>query len=120
MIQTVSIGAKEEPYPMISNVWDFFSTKGTKTVFVSVGTGKTCVPDLEFAETIGCPILKLDSPEDTQKWQEVKEILKTRKLGESTSDFAKAAATIEGRGASRFDFQSIGADVGFAAELCEV
>ena len=92
MITTVSIGAKEEPYPMISNVWDFFSSKGTKTVFVSVGTGKTCVPDLDFAETIGCPILKLDTPEDTQKWVEVKDLLKIRKLGDSTTDFAKPAA----------------------------
>lgn len=92
MITTVSIGAKEEPYPMVSNVWDFFSTKGTKTVFVSVGTGKTCVPDLEFAETIGCPILKLDVPEDTQKWTEVKELLKVRKVSETTTEFAKPAA----------------------------
>lgn len=92
MITTVSIGAKEEPYPMISNVWDFFSSKGTKTVFVSVGTGKTCVPDLEFAETLGCPILKLDTPNQTQAWTEVKELLKIRKVADTTSEFAKPAA----------------------------
>lgn len=92
MITTVSIGAKEEPYPMVSNVWDFFSSKGTKTVFVSVGTGNTCVPDLEFAETIGCPILKLDVPEDAHKWSEVKDILKIRKVSDTTTEFAKPAS----------------------------
>lgn len=91
MISTTTIGSKEEPYPMIANVWDFFAAKGTKTVFVSVGTGTTCIPDLEFAETLGCPLLKLDTPETTEKWNEIKEILKTRKLTETTSDFAKPA-----------------------------
>jgi hypothetical protein len=92
MIPTTTIGSKDEPYPMIANVWDFFSQKGTKTVFVSVGTGKTCLPDLDFSETIGCPILKLDTPEKTiQEWNEIKDILKTRKITETTSDFAKAA-----------------------------
>ena len=91
MISTTTIGSKEEPYPMLANVWDFFSTKGTKTVFVSVGTGSTCLPDLDFAETIGCKILKLDTPDVSAKWQEVTEILKTRKATETTSDFAKAA-----------------------------
>ena len=93
MITTTKIGSKEEPYPMISNVWDFFSQKGTKTVFVSVGTGNTCLPDLDFAETIGCPLLKIDTPEKTiQEWNEIKEILKTRKATETTSEFVKAAA----------------------------
>ncbi len=93
MISTTTIGSKDEPYPMIANVWDFFSQKGTKTVFISVGTGKTCLPDLDFAETIGCSILKLDTPEKTiQEWNEIKDILKTRKITETTSDFAKPAS----------------------------
>lgn len=92
MITTTTIGAKEEPYPMIQNVWEFFSEKGPKTVFVSVGTGSTCLPDLEFAETIGCPLLKLDTPQDSVKWTEVKEILKSRKPSETTSEFAKVAS----------------------------
>jgi hypothetical protein len=91
MLSTTTIGTKEEPYPMIANVWDFFSEKGTKTVFVSIGSGSTCVPDLDFAETLGCSILKLDTPETTQKWNEVKELLKIRKATETTSDFAKPA-----------------------------
>ncbi len=77
---------------MIENVWDFYSAKGTKTIFVSVGTGSSCLPDLEFAETIGCPILKIDTPADLAKWQDVKDILKSRKPTETTSDFAKVAS----------------------------
>ena len=91
MITTTTIGSKEEPYPMISNVWDFFAEKGTKTVFVSVGTGKTCLPDLDFAETIGCKILKVDTPEDSKKWQDIQEVLKTRKITETMTDFSKPA-----------------------------
>jgi hypothetical protein len=92
MITISNIGAKEEPYPMLGNVWDFFSTKGTKTVFVSVGTGNTCLPELDFAETIGCKILKLDTPETSKKWTEVADVLKTRKVTDETSEFAKMAS----------------------------
>jgi hypothetical protein len=93
MIKTTTIGSKEEPYPMITDVWDLFSQKGTKTVFVSIDSGKSCLPDLDFAETIGCPILKLvTTDEDMQRWTEVKDILKTRKMTETSSDFAKVAS----------------------------
>jgi hypothetical protein len=91
MTSTTTIGSKEEPYPMIANVWDFFSQKGIKTIFVSVGSGSSCIPDLDFAESIGCPILKLDTPDVTAKWDEIKEILKVRKVMETTSEFAKPA-----------------------------
>lgn len=91
MISITPIGSKEEPYPMLANIWDFFSEKGTKTVFVSVGTGTTCLPELDLAETIGCCLLKLDTPRNSKQWEEVKEILKTRKTTETTSDFAKSA-----------------------------
>lgn len=92
MISTTTIGTKEEPYPMIANIWDFFSEKGTKTVFFSVGSGNTCVPDLDFAETIGCPLVKLDTPEFYKKWDEIRDLLKSRKISETTTDFAKPAA----------------------------
>ena len=93
MISTTTIGSKEEPYPMIANVWDFFSQKGTKTVFVSIGSGNTCLPDLDFAETIGCPILKLvSSDEEQQRWNNIKEMLKNRKVTEETSEFVKPAS----------------------------
>jgi hypothetical protein len=92
MISTTTIGTKEEPYPMIANIWDFFSEKGTKTVFFSVGSGSTCVPDLDFAETIGCPLVKLDTPDMSEKWNEIKDLLKVRKLSDTTTEFAKPAA----------------------------
>jgi hypothetical protein len=92
MIPITPIGAKEELYPMIQNPWEFFSEKGLKTVFVSVGTGSSCLPELDIAETLGCPILKLDVPEDSAKWSEIKEILKSRKISDSTSEFAKVAS----------------------------
>lgn len=85
------IGPKDDPYPMLSNIWDFFSSKGTKTVFVSVSSGKTPLPELDLAENIGCPILIFDTSSNCQKWQECKEILKTRKTTDSTSEFAKTA-----------------------------
>lgn len=92
MLTISNIGPKDEPYPMIGNVWDFFASKGTKTVFVSVGTGNTCLPELDFAETIGCKILKVDTPEQSKQWAEVQEVLKVRKVAETTSEFAKSAA----------------------------
>lgn len=91
MISTTTIGTKEEPYPILKNIWEFFSEKATKTVFVSVGTGNTCVPDLDIAETLGCPLLKLDTPENTKKWNEVKEVLKNRKFNDEFQEFAKPA-----------------------------
>ena len=91
MVSIKRIGELHEPYPMIENVWDFFSEKGIKTVFVSVGSGKSCLPDLDLAETIGCPLFKLDTGEGATRWNEIKEILKTRKVTETTSEFAKPA-----------------------------
>lgn len=92
MISLTKVGPKESPYPMIDTIWDFFSTKGTKTIFISVGSGPTCLPELELAETIGCPLLKIETPETAKPWYEIKELLKTRKVTETTSEFAKPAA----------------------------
>ncbi len=92
MVSLTKIGPKDAPYPMVDAIWDFFSTKGTKTVFVSVGSGSSCLPDLELAETIGCPLLKMELPESAKAWYEIKDLLKTRKVTETTSEFAKPAA----------------------------
>lgn len=91
MIKTTSIGTKDDPYPMVDQIWDFFSSKGTKTVIVSVGSGATCAPELDLVETLGCPILILGTSTDTLKWNESRDLLKTRKIGDATSDFAKPA-----------------------------
>jgi hypothetical protein len=90
-IPILQIGSKEDPYPMLGNLWDFFSEKGTKTVIVSCGSGFTALSDLELAETLGSPLLKLTLPHETAKWTEVKEVLKTRKVSDTTSEFAKPA-----------------------------
>jgi hypothetical protein len=92
MFALTKIGPKDAPYPMMDAIWDFFSTKGVKTVFLSIGSGPTCLPELELAETIGCPLLKLETPETAKPWTEIKELLKTRKATETTSEFAKPAA----------------------------
>jgi hypothetical protein len=91
MTSITTIGSKEEPFPMLANIWDFFSQKGTKTIFVSIGTGNSCLPELDLAEMVGCKILKLDVPSESQKWRDVGDILKSRKAVESTSEFAKFA-----------------------------
>lgn len=90
-IQTITVGSKEDAYPMLANIWDFFSQKGTKTVFVSCGSGALPLADLDIAEALGCPLLKLTLPTETERWNEVKESLKTRKLADTTSEFAKCA-----------------------------
>lgn len=92
MLSLTTIGSKEEPWPMISNPWDFFSEKGPKTVFLSIGTGSSCLPELDVCETLGCPVLKLDTPETSRRWEDVKEVLKVRKLTPTTSEFAAAAS----------------------------
>jgi hypothetical protein len=92
MASVTRIGSTDEPYPMLQNVWDFFSEKATKTVFISVGSGNSCLPDLDLAEIVGCPLLKVETGEGVSKWNEIKEILKTRKVVETTSEFAKAAS----------------------------
>lgn len=85
------IGSKENPYPMLGSLWDFFSEKGTKTVIVTCGSGSSPLSDLDLAETLGSPLLKLTLPNETAKWTEVKELLKTRKTTDTTSEFAKTA-----------------------------
>lgn len=92
MIKTTTIGGKETPYPMIDQIWDFFSSKGTKTVIVSVGCGSTCLPELDLAETLGCPILVMGTSPEVAKWTETRDLLKLRKITDETSEFAKPAA----------------------------
>lgn len=91
MISTSLIGPKEDGYPIINNVWDFFCSKGTKTIFLSVSSGKSPLPELDLAESIGCPVLICDTTNNAKKWEELKEVLKTRKVDENTSEFAKNA-----------------------------
>jgi hypothetical protein len=74
------------PLPMIEKLWDFYSVKGIKTVFVSVGTSSSPLGELEIAETLGCPIHIIEYNETLlDNWKKVVEILKERKVSESTT-----------------------------------
>lgn len=67
-------------FPMVDRVWEVFQGKGIKTVFLSIGSSASALPDLELAESLGCPINIVPLKEDHKaKWIEVAEILKARK-----------------------------------------
>ena len=80
-----------EPFPMVDRIWDIFSGKGIRTVFLSVGNSKSVMADLEIAESLGCPIhsVPLNTNEQDQ-WAEVSTILKERKR-ESGTPFSVGA-----------------------------
>jgi hypothetical protein len=81
-----------ETFPVFRNLWDFFSAKGNKTVFVSIGNSSSPLVELHFSETLGCKIHLFSEKTDVlNQWNETKEILKTRKTSETTSEFAKQA-----------------------------
>ena len=57
-----------------------FQKKGIRTVFLSLGASPSCIPDLEIAETIGCPVNIICANEsEAVAWNEVKDCLKTHK-----------------------------------------
>ena len=89
---TTLVGNEADRFPILEGIWDFFSSKASKTVFVSVGSGESPLPELDLSEMLGCPIHVFETRSSTQqKWEEVKDILKTRKAKEDTSLFAKDA-----------------------------
>lgn len=75
------IGATgSDPFPMLNNVWDIFSGKGIRTVYLTVGNSKSVLADLELAESLGCPINTVPlSTKEAGEWAEVATILKERK-----------------------------------------
>jgi hypothetical protein len=84
--------SEKEIFPVFRNLWDFFAAKGNKTVFVSVGNSCSPLVELHFSETLGCKIHVInDKPEEVQKWEDIKEALKTRKVTEESSEFVKQA-----------------------------
>lgn len=80
MLPTGLVAEKStDPFPMLDNIWNLFARKGNKTVFLSVGGSKTCLPDLELAETLGCPIHPLPiTAKQRAEWDEVGACLKAR------------------------------------------
>lgn len=82
------IGEGTEKWPMLESLWDFFSEKGIKTIFVSIGIGENPHTDLEIAETLGCPLHIYDVRENIlTNWETVQSILKNRKPSDQTSPF---------------------------------
>jgi hypothetical protein len=84
MLLTTTCGVgSASPFPILDRMWDIFSGKGIRTVFVSVGASASCMPDLEIAESLGCPInLVALSTAEQEQWAEVSSVLKERKRGE--------------------------------------
>ena len=92
-VNTVFVGKQDDRFPMLEGLWDFFSSKGAKTVFVSVGSSPSPLPELDLSEMLGCPIHMFETRSSIQmQWEETKNILKVRKTKEETSNFAKDAA----------------------------
>jgi hypothetical protein len=82
-----------DPFPCFSNIWSVYAKKGLRTVFLSIGNSKSCVADLELAETIGCAIHVVPlTPTAINEWEEVRGILKTHERpSDAISDFSKGA-----------------------------
>lgn len=80
-----TVGQKgEDPFPIVDKLWDVFAGKGIRTVFLSVGTSKSPLADLEIAESMGCPLhLCALNPSEVAHWEEVSTVLKERKSGPS-------------------------------------
>jgi hypothetical protein len=62
---------------------EVFAKKGVRTVVLSIGASATCLPELELAEDLGCPvhIVPLDYEQDAA-WGEAIELVKTKHLKE--------------------------------------
>ena len=74
------------PLPIVDKLWEFYSAKGIKTVFISVGTSSSPLAELEVAETLGCPLHIVEwNKEKTDDWNKVVSILNTRKETEETT-----------------------------------
>ncbi len=82
------VGEGDEKWPMLEILWDFFSEKGVKTVFMSVGSDSNPHADLEIAETLGCPLHVFEVRDSVVKnWESVQTVLKSRKPLEQSNDF---------------------------------
>lgn len=89
---TTYLGEKtSDRFPIIDRIWDVYSGKGIRTVFISVGASASALPDLELAESLGCPIHSVAlSAKEESEWNEVAGILKERKRT-GGSDFSVGA-----------------------------
>jgi len=70
-----------DPFPCIADLYQIFMKKGIRTVFFTLGAGRSCIPELEIAEMIGCPVnIICENESEATAWGEVKECLKTHKM----------------------------------------
>ena len=79
-IPTILLGVQStDPFPCVDNLWTMYSKKGSRTVFLSVGAGQSALPELELAETLGCPLNYVPLGEQqVAAWEEIAAILKAR------------------------------------------
>lgn len=69
--------------PFLKDVWGFFSSKGVKTIFISINSDKSFRLDLEICENLGCPIRMFTNEESIEeKWSIISKTLKARKIDE--------------------------------------
>ena len=82
-----------DPFPFFADAWSIYSKKGNKTVFISLGTSKSALADLEIAEMIGCPLIVAPgSAAGVTGWVEVAQCIKTHEPFENPkSDFSVGA-----------------------------
>jgi hypothetical protein len=93
-IKIKSIGIQNNKWPILDNLWNFYEKKGIKTVFFSIGSSENAFADLEIAETLGCPIHIFEVRESAMNgWNEVQQILKSRKSPDSPLPFSEMVDT---------------------------
>lgn len=85
-------GGSEDPFPIVSQLWELFVEKGTQTVFISIGSGASSACDLDILEMLGCKLLVVE-PRSAKRalWSQVKDALTTRKTSDDMDAFVAAA-----------------------------
>jgi hypothetical protein len=91
-METTLVAKDSDPFPCLGSMWSLFSKKGLKTVFISLGASKSCLPDLEVAEMLGCPLnIAPANEEQAAMWLETKEVLASRSRSEAKFEFSEGA-----------------------------
>lgn len=92
-IGAIGLGSSA-PFPMFDRVWEIFTEKGIRTIFVSIGNSSSSAADLDLAETIGCPMHVIPLTEKGRaEWAEIAAILKEKKRegANATHSFSEGA-----------------------------
>lgn len=79
-----------DPFPCIDNLWSIYAKKGSRTVFLTLGAGISALPDLDLAETLGCPLNYMPIGRQ-EAWDEVVNCLTTRARTDAQHDFSAGA-----------------------------